>query len=367
MIGFHVQLASTPELREAVYRLRYEVFVEEMHLCRNTADHDHRMLMEDCDAVSRILLATMDREPTGTLRLTLGKDGPLPDECEDTYDISQWSPHTVPLNQVMVCTRFALRRDHRDAYTPFELMREAVRVGVDENVELVFTDCQPHLLNLYTGLGFRSYRPTHLDAEYGVMVPLVLVGRDLSHLRDVGSPILDILQPSPTLTTERALSLLPLTPAVRSTDEISPWEIEELRRTCSGTTREGFAYGLSAQEFQRLLAGGYTIKLRRGDRLIRRENITRTLYVVLSGTLEVRDGERSVAVLRSGDVIGEIAFLLEDQRSLDVWAASDDVRVISFRDRTLRNVLRSRDRTAAQILANLARILARRLAGGTVR
>ena len=110
------------------------------------------------------------------------------------------------------------------------------------------------------------------------------------------SPILDILQPSPTLTTERALSLLPLTPAVRSTDGISAWESEELRQACSGTTREGFAHGLSAQELQRLLAGGYVIKLRRGDRLIRREQTTRTLYVVLSGALEVRDGERTVTV-----------------------------------------------------------------------
>jgi predicted GNAT family N-acyltransferase len=359
-----VQLATTPELRAAVHRLRYEVFVEEMHMFRSRADHERRVLTEDCDDTSRLLLATVDGEPAGTLRLTLGKDGQLPDEYEDTFDISRWSPHTVPSDQVMVCTRFAVRRELRSAYLPFELVRAAVRCGVEEGIELVFVDCQPHLLNLYTRLGFRSYRPTYADQEYGVMVPLVLVGRDLSHLRDVGSPILDILTPSPTVTTERALSLLPPTPAVRSTDGISVLESEELRRTCGGATGAGLATGLGADEFERLLAGGYIVKLRRGDRLIRKDQITRTLYVCLSGTLEVRDGERTVAEVPPGDVIGEIAFLLEDQRSLDVWAASDDVRVLSFRDRTLRNLLGTRNRTAAQLLANLARVLARRLVAG---
>jgi len=359
-----VRLATTDELRAAVHRLRYDVFVEEMHMFRSTADHRRRLLVDSCDDTSRLLLAAVDGEPVGTLRLTLGKDGRLPDEYEDTYGISRWCPHTVPFEQVMVCTRFAVQPQLRSAYIPFELIRAAVRCAVEEGVELVFADCQPHLLNLYTRLGFRSYRPTYADREYGVMVPLVLVGRDVSHLRAVGSPLLDILTPSPTLTTKRAVALVPPTPIVRSTDGISADESEELHRACTGAMGGGLADGLGDDEFVRLLAGGYVLQLSRGDHLIRREQVTTTLYVCLSGTLEVRDGARIVAEVCRGELFGEIAFLLEDQRTLDVWAASDDVRVLSFRDRTLRNLLATRDRTAAQVLANLARVLARRLAAG---
>jgi hypothetical protein len=60
------------------------------------------------------------------------------------------------------------------------------------------------------------------------MVPLVLIGRDLAHLESVGSPVLDVLTLSPTATTERALALVPPTPAVRSTDGLSDMEVEEL-------------------------------------------------------------------------------------------------------------------------------------------
>jgi CRP-like cAMP-binding protein/predicted GNAT family N-acyltransferase len=358
-----VEVAATPAERETVYRLRYDVFVEEMHLFRGRADHERRMLVEDCDAVSRLLLATVDGEPVGTMRLTLGKDGPLGDEFEETYGIGGWTVHAVPAEQVMVCTRFAVRKDHRAGWAAFELIRGAIRCAVEDDIELVFCDCQPHLLNLYTSLGFRSYRPTYPDSEYGVMVPLVLIGRDVAHLESVGSPILDVLTLSPTATTERALALVPPTPAVRSTDGLSDMEVDELHRVSGGEAAGGVATGLSTEEFRDLLGGGYVIQLSEGDYLIRKDQVTRTVYVILSGAVEVRDGERTIAVVRRGDVVGEMAFLLEDQRSLDVRAATDNTRVLSFRDRTVRRVLKRRNPTATQLLANLEQTVARRLSG----
>jgi hypothetical protein len=69
---------------------------------RGLIDHERRMLVEDCDAASRLLLATVDGEPVGTMRLTLGKDGPLSDEFEETFGLGGWTAHAVPAEQVMV-------------------------------------------------------------------------------------------------------------------------------------------------------------------------------------------------------------------------------------------------------------------------
>ena len=361
MSTVRVELARTPELREKVYRLRYDIFVEEMHLFSGRADHQRRVLVEESDAASRLLLASIDGEPMGTLRLTLGKDAPPSQEYEETYDLGRWVPHTVPVEQIMVCTRFAVRPDLRGGFTAFELIREVLRCGIEEDVELVFADCQPHLLNLYARLGFRSYRPTYPDAEYGIMVPLVLVGRDVEHLRASGSPIADSVLCSPTPTTLRARELIPVAPTVSGTDGLGGTETEGLWRECGAEAADSLVHGLSAEEFSRLLPGGYVIHLQRGDHLISRDQITKTLYVLLSGALEVRDGDETVATMGACEVVGEVAFLLQGQRSLDVWATTDDVRVLSFRERTLRNLLRAQDRTAAQLLENLARLLARRL------
>ena len=46
--------------------------------------------------------------------------------------------------------------------------------------------------------------------------------------------------------------------------------------------------GLGDEELGRLFAGSTRITCSKGDALIRKDQLTRTLYVVLSGTLEAR-------------------------------------------------------------------------------
>jgi len=72
----HIAIAETEEVRRAVYRLRHDVYVEEMGRYRSIADHKQRMLYEDCDDQSRISYAEMDGEVVATARLTWGGDAP---------------------------------------------------------------------------------------------------------------------------------------------------------------------------------------------------------------------------------------------------------------------------------------------------
>jgi len=56
----------------------------------------------------------------------------------------------------------------------------------------VFGDCEPHLLNLYLGLGMRTYSKTNVNsAEAGYLIPLVRVIEDVEHLRRLNSPLLE--------------------------------------------------------------------------------------------------------------------------------------------------------------------------------
>ena len=103
------------------------------------------------------------------------------------------------------------------------------------------------------------------------------------------------------------------------------------------------------------------IECRAGDRLLKKGGVARNLFVVLDGTLEVRDGETPVAVFGPGDVFGEMAFLLERPRSKDVYAATDDVRVRSLSEATLRQLIKSDPAIAAQLLLNISKMLCFRL------
>ena len=94
-----------------------------------------------------------------------------------------------------------------------------------------------------------------------------------------------------------------------------------------------------------------------GDRVLKKGGVARNIFVVLAGTLEARDEDRVVGVLSTGDVFGEMAFLLERPRALDIYAASTPVRVLSMSESTLRRMIADDPEVAAKLLLNLAKML----------
>jgi CRP-like cAMP-binding protein len=100
-----------------------------------------------------------------------------------------------------------------------------------------------------------------------------------------------------------------------------------------------------------------------GDRVLKKGGVARNLFVVLDGNLEARDGDRLLRVMSAGDVFGEIAFLLEQPRTADVYAATD-ARILSLSESTLRELIAKKPTIAAKLLLNVSKILAMRLTTG---
>jgi GNAT superfamily N-acetyltransferase len=129
-----VRFASSPAEREAVFRLRYDVYVEELRMFGRVADHGSRRLEDEHDPQSRLLVAALDGEPVGTMRLTWGADAPFPREFVETYAIDRFAD-VVPAEQVIAVTRFMVRPDQRGGTIAFRLMEAAMRFGVEHGAE----------------------------------------------------------------------------------------------------------------------------------------------------------------------------------------------------------------------------------------
>jgi CRP-like cAMP-binding protein len=97
--------------------------------------------------------------------------------------------------------------------------------------------------------------------------------------------------------------------------------------------------------------------------MLKKGGVARNMFVVLAGTLEVRDGETLVCILSPGDVFGEMAFLLEQPRTADVYAATD-ARILSLSEGTLRQLIESDPDVAAHLLLNVSKLLCRRILNG---
>ena len=354
-MNIEINVATTDAERDAIYRLRYEVYVEEMHIFGDVADHERRMLIDANDADARLLYATIDGEYVGTVRLNLGKDAPFSDEFEQTYNFERFRPAATD-DQMMALTRFIVKGGFRGSPVAFHLIEECARIGLREGIEVAFCDCQPHLIRFYQRIGFRGYEcRVYNDPEFGIMVPHAFVYGDAGYLKSIRSPVYPIFAAGPAYPDggQKINALLGST-NVR--------EIEKAETDASAIYDVPFFDGLEEKEAKRITSRGYLFDVAPGDRVIRQGQIARTVFVVLSGSLELCNEDGLCTEAHPGDVVGEPAFLLHTQRIADVYAGPDGARVLSLDEDRLQRLINKPSALAAMLLLNLSKALARKMA-----
>ena len=187
---------------------------------------------------------------------------------------------------------------------------------------------------------------------------MVFVYGDVDYLKSIRSPVHSIIAAGSTnAETGRRIAGMLGHAAVRSTEDVEATDnTKELYNV-------PFFDGLEAEEVQAVASWGYLIECAPGDRVIRQGQTARTVFVVLSGSLEVRGGGNLFIEAKTGDVVGELAFLLSTHRAADVIAGAQGACVLSLDEQHLRRMLDTPSRVSAVLLHNMSKTLARKLAG----
>jgi Cyclic nucleotide-binding domain len=364
--NIRIALAETEEEKRAVYRFRYRIYVEEMGKYRSVADHAQRMFSEPCDAHSRIFYATENGEVVATARATWGGDAPLPQRMIEQYQLAPFLAE-VPQAAISVGERGMVVPRLRGTDLFLRLLGASLRFANEHRIQLCFGDCEPHLLNLYLGLGQRTYSRKNVNsAEAGYLIPILFVPEDVAYLRRINSPLLEYVRDFGSdaripACVERLAAEGTAVMSRRLVGSGDYWgQVHGALSEIEGT-RPTALDGLTEEDAARCLDKSNIIECRAGDRLLKKGGVARNLFVVLDGTVEVREGETPLAVFGPGDVFGEMAFLLERPRSQDVYAATDGVRVLSLSEATLRQMIKSDPASAAQLLLNISKMLCLRV------
>jgi len=362
--GIHT--AESEEEREAVFRFRYDVYVEEMGRYQEVADHAARRFSEPEDAYSRIVYTGRNGRVVGTARMTWGGLAPIPERMIRQYGLAPFLER-LPPEAIAVDERGMIAPELRGSDLLLEMMGRGLRFANEQRIQLSFGNCEPHLLNLYLGLGHRPYSHDNVNSrEAGYLIPIVFANEDVTHLRRIRSPLLefatdfgadarvppwldDLLEGGSAVTSAR------LTSARAYWSEVHGALSEIGGRSLSALD------GMSEDEARRCLDKSNIIECEAGDRVLKKGGTARNMFVVLDGTLEVRDGDQVVGTLGPGDVFGEMAFLLERPRSMDVHATRDGVRILSLSESLIREMIDDDATVAAQLLLNVAKMLCLRL------
>lgn len=188
---YTIRLASTEEDRLAVYRFRYEIYVEEMHRKQLYANHERRIVEDPIDWPSSRLFVATDTKTNaviGTVRTNYLRGGSV-QGYETLYRLSESSEHR---DAVSITTRLMTDSKYRRTKLAVSLAEATYLQALQDGIREDYIDCNPHLISFFERLGYRlSHSVDH--PEYGEVSVMRLHLRDRSHLEAKKSPFLPIL------------------------------------------------------------------------------------------------------------------------------------------------------------------------------
>ena len=106
-------------------------------------------------------------------------------------------------------------------------------------------------------------------------------------------------------------------------------------------------------------------KFNYGDVLLKQGTYGRSMYIILSGKVEIvrqcNGGQRCLAVMNAGDIYGELSYLVETRRTADVIAITQ-VEALRFDYQKLNKDLQSFPDIIAKLNLNIGTIMSKRMA-----
>jgi len=194
-MAIEIRLAQTEEELEAIYRFRYEIYVEELGYILAHTDHERKKIADPLDKTARIIGAFEDGKVVGTIRLNYARDSDMGNHT-DLYSLHQageYHPcHTAVTERLMVANRF------RGGSLGIRLAEAAYRMAHSDRIEFCFIGCKSHLVEFFLSMGFRPHKKNVKHPGIGEVALLVMVVSDLRHLEQVRSPLAKICREFPT-------------------------------------------------------------------------------------------------------------------------------------------------------------------------
>lgn len=352
-MGLEFAQASTGAAIEAVQRLRYAVYVEEMDRYHDVDGSAYGRFAEPEDEHSWIFYARDGEDVVAATRITWGADG-FSDRQIDQYQLAPFLAE-LPAGVMAVGERNSVLPAYRGTGVLDELATQTGGLIAAHDIRVVFGCCEPHLLSLYLKMGQQPYASKNVNSpSAGYLIPLIAFVPGPEALHGVGPTT------APGELPACIKAVLMRDASIRSEVLSAPEEYwSEIGRTLDELDAQRFSVfdGFTDDEAKRCIARSTIIECAAGDRVLKRGGTARNIFVVLDGTLEVRDDDTIVNVLTAGDAFGEMAFLLERPRSFDVDAATDHTRILSLSEGALRGMIAEDATIAAKLLLNLSKML----------
>ncbi len=323
-MALETRLTRNPQELDAIYRLRFDVYYQELGSRLPAAVIEAGQLQDELDSVAYHYASFVDGQVVGCVRVFDLKDLPEPSLLMGKYSL-QPVVETFGETPITFTGRLVLTPKLRKSSLVHRLMQLATDEARCRGIRLAFLDCSPHHLPFYEAFGFRRYAPAFSDPVFGFKQPLLFILRDKIGLQAIGSPLARGSEPYEDDPEIRAwydkhygshgdiqtANLLPLGTFTAKLEQSLAVNLTENIPLFRGLTRP---------ELDLVLKKSTVITAQPGDIVNRPDLQEDFMCVVLRGTLDTKYAGCRIDRLQPGDIFGEGDFLIGSRRKLEVVA-----------------------------------------------
>ncbi|HEY9812940.1 MAG TPA: GNAT family N-acetyltransferase [Candidatus Sericytochromatia bacterium] len=180
-----IRLAKTPKEKEQVFKLRYQIYVEELGYTQHYVDHKHKILEEPLDKSANIFAAYQNGQIIGTVRSNYAKNSNL-EYYPQLYKMRDFIGDAHP-RYTSISTKLMVKKELRGSTLALRLMRANYQQLLVDGVKFDFIDCEPHMIPFFQKLGYQPIEMIN-HPEYGSGLAMMLNVFNFKHLEQVKSP-----------------------------------------------------------------------------------------------------------------------------------------------------------------------------------
>jgi hypothetical protein len=367
----HVQatrVAKDPEETEAIYKLRYSVFAE--NLGRSDLeglDHERKFLIDPLDVSSAHYYFGDVNEPLAAISVAPISEQTMPNTLYDFLGVERLS-QAVPIERIKFANWLVVTPEFAGSSVVTKLLSACYEGMWLDGVDLLLTYCRPGQVSFNERMGFEQYaHSANLDG-FGLRCPLMLVIRDGTMLRSCRSPMYRIFKKYETVEhpDETRLRLEPIVDMFQASQILVNDELwmENAIDPHNQKVPVLFA-GISEEHIRQVLALSSVITVKPGEVIVRQGETSDDMFVIVAGSFSARDQITGTGrSLQQGDIFGELEHLSGASRHEEVVALTNG-HIAALKSWRLFDWMRRNPEPGVALSINLARLLAARLIAGS--
>jgi len=306
-----VYIAGDEWQKKEIYKLRYQIYVQEMAKSLKTISSKEKFISDPLDDRSILLYVQSGGEVVATLRLTIAIADDYPSTLREVFHMDKFKGiHPEFLDPLLgLATKLAVKKKYRNSPALYLLLVEMYRLLREQRAQILFGGCNPYLLPLYERMGFRKFAKNFTDPGYGLLVPIVMIVEDLQYFQGVKSPLCRQTKKDVNDSARAQLFLKALPSAanylnIQLASKEDLWKYAEQKLNDSPAMIPLFK-NLDNESILKLLSKGTVFSCAPGDCIVYPGNICNDLYILLSGELMSKSKAGS-HLLRPGDYFGNL-------------------------------------------------------------